>query len=190
MVKGIIVRIDWNDNKWEKPSNNLDNANNFGFVRDNNISHTSFNFAHEIYETESDGLWYGLIPAFFSKTPDADKIRNLRVVFLISNTGGVDYIVGLYAFPKIGNKRRKNLIDEYPNYDLINIGAEPKNILRLEKFVDLKTLNLKKVAGNQQISSQGWNYIEKENVGYLFDSIQKVNSDNQKLKQIKLRCLR
>ena len=119
-----------------------------------------------------------------------DKIKNLSVVFLISNTGGVDYIVGLYAFPKIGNKRRKNLIDEYPNYDLINIGAEPKNILRLEKFVDLKTLNLKKVAGNQQISSQGWNYIEKENVGYLFDSIQKVNPDNQKLKQIKLRCLR
>lgn len=165
-------------------------AENFEYVKDNNISYTCFNFAHEIYETESDGLWYGLIPAFFSKTPDADKIRNLRVVFLISNTGGVDYIVGLYAFPKIGNKRRKNLIDKYPNYDLINIGAEPKNILRLENYIDLKTLNLKKALGNQQISLRGWNYIEKENVGYIFDCIQKINPENEKLKQIKFRCLK
>jgi hypothetical protein len=190
MAKGIIVRMDWNENKWEKPSDNLELANNFEYVKDNNISYTCFNFAHEIYKPEEDGLWYGLIPAFFSKTPDADKIRNLRVVFLISNTGGVDYIVGLYAFPKIGNKRRKNLIDKYPNYDLINIGAEPKNILRLENYIDLKTLNLKKALGNQQISLRGWNYIEKENVGYIFDYIQKINPENEKLKQIKFKCLR
>jgi hypothetical protein len=47
-------------------------------------------------------------------------------VLIISNYNRVDYIVGLYAFPKIGNKRRKNLIDGYPTYDLINIGAETK----------------------------------------------------------------
>lgn len=82
------------------------------------------------------------------------------------------------------------MIDEYPNYDLINIGAEPKNILRLEKFVDLKTLNLRKALGNQQISLRGWNYIEKENMGYIFDCIQKINAENEKLKQIKFRCLR
>lgn len=100
MSTGIIVRIDWNENKWEMPSDNLELAENFEYVKDNNISYTCFNFAHEIYKPEEDGLWYGLIPAFFSRTPDTDKIRNLSVVFLISNTGGVDYIVGLYAFSK------------------------------------------------------------------------------------------
>jgi hypothetical protein len=190
MSTGIIVRIDWNENKWEMPSNNLELGGNFVYVKENNISYTCFNFAHEIYKSEEDGLWYGLIPAFFSKSPDKDKIRNLSVVFIISNYNSVDYLVGLYAFPKIGNKRRKNLIDEYPTYDLINIGAEPKNILRLENHIDLKTLNLKKAIGQQQISTQGWNYIEKENVGYILDSIQKENSDDTKLKQIKLRCLR
>lgn len=190
MSTGIIVRIDWNENKWEKPSDNLELASNFEYVKDNNISYTCFNFAHEKYKPEEDGLWYGLIPSFFSRTPDKDRIRNLSVVFLISNNAGADYIIGLYAFPKIGNKKRKNLIEEYEVYDLINIGAEPKNILRLDNYIDLNTLNLKKALGNQQISLRGWNYIEKENIGYLFDSIQKTNSDNQKIQQIKFRCLK
>lgn len=190
MANGIIVRIDWNENNWEKPSDNIELADNFEYVRDNNISFTCFNFAHEIYEPESDGLWYGLIPAFFSRKPVIDKIRNLSVVFLISNNRGIDYIVGLYAFPKIGNKKRKNLIGEYTAYNLVNIGAEPKNIMRLDNYIDLNSFNLKKALGNQQISLRGWNYIEKENIGYVFDSIQKDNPDNSKLQQIKLRCLR
>ena len=165
-------------------------AENFEYVIENNISYTCFNFAHEIYETEPDGLWYGLIPAFFSRTPDKEKIKNLTVVFLISNNAGVDYIVGIYAFPKIGNKKRKNLIKEYTAYDLINIGAEPKNIIRFDNYLNLNSLNLKKALGNQQISLRGWNYIEKQYIGYLFDSIQKINPENEKLKQIKLRCLR
>lgn len=93
-------------------------------------------------------------------------------------------------FPKIGNKKRKNLIEGYTGYDLINIGAEPKNILRLDNYLDLNTLNLKKALGNQQISLRGWNYIEKENMGYIFDCIQKINTENEKLKQIKYRCLK
>lgn len=190
MATGIIVRIDWNENKWEKPSNNLNNANNFGFVRENNISHTSFNFAHEIYSPEPNGLWYGLIPAFGSKTPDPIKIRDLKVVFIISNYENKDFIVGLYSFPIIGNRKRTIKVPDHIEYDWINIGAEPKNILRLDNYFDLGSLNIKRALGNQQISTQGWNYIEKQNVGYLFDSIQKLNPENQKLSQIKFRCLR
>ena len=47
MSIGIIVRIDWNENKWEMPSDNLELADNFEYVRDNNISYTCFNFAHD-----------------------------------------------------------------------------------------------------------------------------------------------
>ena len=35
----IIVRVDWNENKWEEPSSDLSHANNFGFVRKNKISY-------------------------------------------------------------------------------------------------------------------------------------------------------
>jgi hypothetical protein len=190
MNQGIIVRIDWNDNRWEKPSNSLDNASNYGYVRENNISHTSFNFAHEIFEPESDGLWYGLIPAFYSRNPDKDKISKLRVVFLISNNQGKDYLIGIYAFPIIKNKKREKIIPNYPDIDLINIGSEVKNILRLDNYVDFNLLNQKKALGNQQIALRGWNYVKKENVGYIFDFIQEKNPNNDKLKQIKYRCLK
>ncbi len=107
MSAGIIVRIDWNDNKWEKPSENLQLANNFEYVKDNKISHTSFNFAQNFYEPEPDGLWYGLVPAFFSRTSDKDKIKDLKIVFLISNNEGSDYIVGLYAFSSDWKQKKK-----------------------------------------------------------------------------------
>lgn len=190
MSTGIIVRIDWNENKWEKPSDNLELANNFEYVKENKISHTSFNFAQNLYYTEPDGLWYGLIPAFFSKKPDKDKIKDLKIVFLISNNEGSDYIIGLYAFPVIGNKKRKKLISGYHEYDLINIGAELKNVFRLKNYVAINSLNLKKALGNQKISLRGWNYIQDENVGYIFDSIESVNSNCNELKQIKFRCLK
>lgn len=190
MANGIIVRIDWNENNWEKPSDNLELADNFEYVKENNISYTCFNFGHDIYKPESDGLWYGLIPAFFSKTPDKNKIRDLKVIFIISNFEKVDYLVGLYAFPKIGKSKRKNFIEGYEAYDLINIGAEPKNILRLNNYVNLSSLILKKTLGNQQISKHSWNYIEKENVGYIFDAIERVNPNDKMLKQIKFKCLK
>jgi hypothetical protein len=38
MSAGIIIRIDWNENNWEKPSVNLEYAKNFEYVKDNNIS--------------------------------------------------------------------------------------------------------------------------------------------------------
>lgn len=40
MSAGIIVRIDWNENNWEKPSDNLEYTKNFEYVKDNNISFT------------------------------------------------------------------------------------------------------------------------------------------------------
>ena len=114
----------------------------------------------------------------------------MKIVFLISNNKGSDYIVGLYAFPLIGNKKRKNLISDYHNYDLINIGAEVKNILRLENYVEINSLNLKKALGNQKISLRGWNYIQDVNVGYIFDSIESMNVNSIELNQIKFRCLK
>jgi hypothetical protein len=181
----IIVRIDWNEYKWVQPSSDLSYANNFGFVRDNNISHTSFNFAHELYETEPDGKWYGLIPAFGSKTPDADKIRNLKFVILISNYNKKDFIVGLFASPKIGNKKRTVKIKDFEQYDWINIGSLPSNILRFENFIELSLLNHKRAFGDQEISTMGWNYLNQSQVGYVLDYIEEKNPLDIKFKKLR-----
>jgi hypothetical protein len=183
---GILVRIDWNENKWERPSNNLEQAQNFGFVRENNISYTSFNFANDIYQAEPDGNWYGLVPAFGSKTPDIDKIRNLKFVILISNYERQDYIVGLYAYPKIGNNKRINKIPNFEEYDWINIGSTSSNIIRLEKYVDLSTLNHKRALGEQEVSTMGWNYLNQSQTGYILDAMQKENNTNKRLNKIRL----
>ena len=182
----IIVRVDWNEHKWVKPSSDLSYANNFGFVRENKISYTSFNFAHELYETEPDGNWYGLIPAFWSKTPDADKIRNLKFVVLISNYNKKDFIVGLFASPKIGNKKRTIKIKDFEEYDSINIGSLPSNIIRLENYIDLTLLDHSKALGDQEISTMGWNYLNQFQVGYVLDSIQKANPSDRKFEKLKL----
>ena len=187
---GIIVRIDWNENNWERPSDNLEQANNFVYVRENNISHTSFNFAHEIYQPEPDGLWYGLIPSFGSRTPDKIKTRNVKVVFLISRYNQSDMIIGIYAFPIFGKKIRINKIPNYNEYDWINIGAKPGNIVRLEHFVKLDNLNQTRALGSQEIAMQGWNYLNESQVGYIFDSIQSANQESGKLRKIKYNYLK
>ena len=45
--------------------------------------------------------------------------KNLKIVFIISNYEKNDYIIGLYAFPKIGNLYRKNKIPGFLEYDWI-----------------------------------------------------------------------
>jgi hypothetical protein len=182
----ILVRIDWNENKWEKPSADLTNAKNFGFVRENNISYTSFNFANEIYEAEPDGNWYGLIPSFWRKTPDTNKIRNLRFVIIISNHEKNDYIVGLYAFPKIGNKERLNKIPNFDQYNHVNIGSLPSNIIRLENYIEFNSIDYKRALGDQKISKMGWNYLNESQAAYLLDLMQKENITNRKLNKIRL----
>ncbi len=182
----IIVRIDWNEYKWVQPSSDLSYANNFGFVRENKISYTSFNFAHEVYEPEPDGNWYGLIPAFWSKTPDADKIRNLKFVVLISNYNKKDFIVGLFASPKIGNSTRTIKIKDFEEYDCINIGSLPSNIIRLENYIDLNLLDHGRAFGDQETSKMGWNYLNQSQVGYVLDCIDGENSSDRKFKKLKL----
>jgi hypothetical protein len=185
----IIVRIDWNEYKWVQPSSDLSYANNFGFVRENQISYTAFNFAHELYEplTEPDGNWYGLIPAFWKRTPKSEKIINLKFVILISNYENTDFIVGLFACPTIAKKKiRTNKIKDYEQYDWINIGSLPSNIIRFENYINLNLLDHGRAFGAQETSKMGWNYLNQSQVGYVLDCIDGKNSSDRKFKKLKL----
>jgi hypothetical protein len=186
--RGIIVRVDWNEFKWEKPTNNIDQLN-FGYAIENNISHTAFNFAHEIYPCSSDGYWQGLIPALHSKTPNKEDINNIEIVFLVSNFEHNDYLIGLYAFPKFGKGKRKILIPNFENYDLVNIAALPENILRLESYIDINVMNQRRALGEKEISNQGFTYLNSSNIGYILDKITELNPST-KLSSIKLKVLK
>jgi hypothetical protein len=186
--RGIIVRVDWNEFKWEKPTNNIDQLN-FGYAIENNISHTAFNFAHEIYPCNSDGYWQGLIPAFHSKTPNKEDINNIEIIFLVSNFEHNDYLIGMYAFPKFGKGKRKNLIPNYENYDLVNIAALPENILRLESYIDINLMNQRRALGEKEISNQGFTYLNSSNIGYILDKCTELNPST-KLSSIKLKILK
>ena len=186
--RGIIVRVDWNEFKWEKPTNNIDKLN-FGYAIENNISHTAFNFAHEIYPCNNDGYWQGLIPAFHSKTPNKEDINNIEIIFLVSNFEHSDYLIGLYAFPKFGKGKRNKLIPNFENYDLVNIAALPENILRLEKYIDINLMNHRRSLGEKEISNQGFTYLNSSNIGYILDKCTELNPST-KLSSIKLKILK
>ena len=189
MERGILVRIDWNENSWEIPTDNFEDVN-FRYVIENGISHTAFNFAQHNHETEPDGLWYGFIPAFFSKTPDISKTRKIKVLFMISVKEGITYLVGLYAFPKIGSKIRQNLIPNHEIINQINIGTEPSNIYRLKKYINLNTLDIKRILGdNQDLAIMGWNYLNNTGVSYLVDKIDYFEQQNS-FKKIKFSILK
>lgn len=186
--RGIIVRVDWNEFKWEKPTNNIDQLN-FGYAIKNNISHTAFNFAHEIYPCNNDGYWQGLIPAFHSKTPNKEDIDNIEIVFLVSNHEHNDYLVGLYALPKFGKGKRTQLIPKHENYDLVNIASLPENILRFENYIDINQLNHRRALGEKEIANQGFTYLNASNIGYILDKCSEINPSN-KLGAIKLKILK
>jgi len=186
--RGIIVRVDWNEFKWEKPTNNIDQLN-FGYAIENNISHTAFNFAHEIFPCSNDGYWQGLIPAFHSKTPNKEDINNIEIIFLVSNFEHKDYLIGFYAFPKFGKGKRNVLIPNFENYDLVNIAALPENILRLESYIDVNLLNQRRALGEKEISNQGFTYLNSSNIGYILDKCTEL-SPSKKLSSIKLKILK
>lgn len=189
MERAILVRIDWNENNWEIPTDNFEDVN-FRYVIENGISHTAFNFAHNNYEPEPDGLWYGFIPAFFSKTPDISKTRNIKVLFMISVNEGNTYLVGVYAFPKIGSKTRQNLIPNHENINQINIGTEPSNVYRLNNYININTLDINRILGdNQELAIMGWNYLNNNGVSYLLDKIDYSEQQNS-FKKIKFSILK
>ena len=99
---GILASVDWNSNNWkEQPTEDDLNHPNFSAVLDDGFTHSSLNFAHEIYPPDDKGYYFGLLPQLWSKMPDKEKARYIEVVFIKALDWGdkQDYIVGFYAFP-------------------------------------------------------------------------------------------
>ena len=190
---GILASIDWNSNKWQESPTDEDLKNSkFGFVEDNNKSYTAINFGHELFPINEDGYYAGLLPQLWTKTPDKEKSKTVKIVFQIANNkfDGETYIVGLYAFPVFEKGNKPSPIDSFKEDFVTNIKALPNDIYLLENMVKLSDKNLIKfLPKDKKLGKQNYNYLTKSNVLNLLDEITKFNND-AKIMGIKLRIIR
>ena len=187
---GILTSIDWNSNKWKAlpTADDLQNSK-FGYVEENNITHTYLNFGHTDFASDDDGYFYGLLPQFWSKTPQS---KNIRVIFIKSHNwrDKKTYIVGLYLYPIF---ERKLLASEIPGATTreVNIKALAKDIHLLENFMEVTSINkIKILPKGKDLGIQGFNYLTYENVLKVFDEMTLSNPNDTKLNGIKFRFLK
>ena len=185
---GILTSVDWNSNKWKAQSTNEDlDKSNFGYVIENDLTHTYLNFGHNDFPPDEKGYYYGSLPQLWSKTPQS---KYLEVIFIKSQDwhDKNNYIIGLYAFPVI---ERKKIPANGNSIRKVNVKAFPKDIHILENFVNLTTLPdiTKILPKGKELGKQGFNYLTKENVFKILDTISDLNLKDNKFSNIKLRLI-
>lgn len=185
---GLLTSIDWNSNRWRDVSTQEDiDKSNFGYVVENDKTHTYLNFGHNDFPPDEKGYYYGSFPQLWSKTPQS---KYLEVIFVKSQNWNDknNYIVGLYCFPII---ERKSVPTNFPGKPTreVNVKAFPKDIHILENFVNLTTMpDLTKILPKgKELGKQGFNYLTEENVFKILDKIRDLNPTDNRFANIKLR---
>ena len=190
---GILTSIDWNSNDWKEQATKDDlNHSILGNDIDNDFSHSSLNFAHEIHPANEKGYYFGLLPQMWAKMPDKEKARFVHVVFIKAQdwSDEQNYIVGFYAFPVFEKSKQPSHIPEITTDFELNIKALPKDIHLLDKYVNLSSPDLQKVLPKGKgLGKQGYNFLTKENVFKILDKMTESNPTDKKLSGIKYRLI-
>lgn len=192
---GILASIDWNSNDWKDlPTEDDINHSNFGYVGDHGYTHTLLNFGHEQYPVDDKGYYFGLLPQLWSRMPDKEKSRYVEIVFIKAQNwrDKHNYIVGFYAFPLFDKCTRPSPISSFTKDLELNIKALPKDIHLLEKPINLTSHpDLQKfLPKGKELGKQGYNYLTKENVYKILDSMTALNPEDRKLSGIKFRLIK
>ncbi|NBB18808.1 hypothetical protein GVN20_05515 [Runella sp. CRIBMP] len=192
---GMLASLDWNSNLWKAPStlNDLNNSD-FGFVNEFGFTYTCLNFGQDIFPTDADGFYSGLLPHTYSRPANTENSKDVKIVFLKSKNweDGIIYLIGFYAFPILKKGKKKSPLIEI-SYDFeTNIKALPKDILLLENYINLSAHpQIQKVLPkDKEQGKQGFNYLTKNNVEFILDELSRLNPQNTKLASIKFRILK
>ncbi|GAA4493255.1 hypothetical protein GCM10023172_01610 [Hymenobacter ginsengisoli] len=181
---GILASIMWNSTDWTKPFAQEDLRNTkYDFVRDNGEGADCLNFGYKLYPAEKDGTYIGYTP-MFKKQP---REKDLGAVFFLSSDyqhGNRKCIVGVYAFPEIGEFWRKAKHRGFQDYTYGNVRAQVEDIMFFAKPVvidaeSVKSKNLLPVG--RKISQQGFNYLTEENVVNILRLAARQNPRDAKL---------
>lgn len=182
---GILTSITWSSTGWTKPFTQEDlKKSKYDSVRDNGEAADHLNFGHELYPTEADGTYVGYSP-MLKRNP---RVRDLGAIFFLSS----DYhnanrkcIVGVYAFPKIGETLRKAKHPLFKHHSYGNVRAKLEDIIYFAKPV---VINAETVVQEQllptgkKISQQGFNYLTAENVINILRLAERSNRHDAKLR--------
>ena len=136
--QGILASIDWNSNNWSNiPTDSDINNSVYKFLRQNKYSYTFLNFGHNIYPTNENGYYQGLLPCLYTKSPNPQKVNMINVVFIFSKNWNDNkkYIVGLYAFPKFEKATKPSPIIDFNRDIVVNMMSYPEDIYFLEKKI-------------------------------------------------------
>lgn len=129
------------------------------------------------------------IAPFCKKKPDINKSRNVDVIFLFStdhHNSKQKHIIGFYGFPEFGGwYERKADHPLFRKYDGGNFKAHTDDIIHFDNSImidndNVKDLNLLPIG--KQISQQGFNYLNSDNVKNIISLALKLNPQNKKLK--------
>ena len=184
---GILASIAWNSNNWTADPTNADlKQSKYDFVKDNQHTHESLNFGHEHYPAEADGSFIGYTP-MLRRLPDVEKAKNVCAVFFLSS----DYqnqnrkcIVGLYGFPELGWFEREAEHKLFEKYDAGNVRSHVDDIIYFQNPVVLDNERVardKLLPEGKQISQQGFNYLDSDNVFNALLLAARLNPDDKKL---------
>lgn len=186
---GILASISWNSNDWSNHPTQEDlKRSNYEYVKDNVRMHESLNFGHDKLPVEEEGFFIGYTP-MFNRSPDLNNSKDVHIVFFIStdyHNSNQRSIVGFYGEPFFGQFfERKADHELYKEYDSGNIIARPENIIYFDNPVIIdnqKVLEKNFLPQGKQISQQGFNYLNSDNVYNVLKEALIRNENHQKLK--------
>ncbi|MEA5260888.1 hypothetical protein VB264_24025 [Arcicella aquatica] len=175
---GILSPVDWNSNKWQDIPTKEDLKNsNFKYTKDNGVTFTWANFGNELYPTEEDGYYAGLLPPFWKINLDKKKSKLVKIVFIKSSNwkNKQAYIVGFYASPIFEKGIKVSPLDLNEKLQT-NIKALPKDIFLLDNYIPLNESDeLKFLPNGLKFSRQKFNYLTKENTINIMNEIINTN---------------
>ena len=137
---GILTSVYWNSNKWQALSTEDDLKNSkLGDGFESGTTYTSFNFGHDVFPSDENGFYHGLLPQLWSKLIDREKFTLVEIAFIkaLNWETKENLIVGLYAFPAFRPTTKSIVIDEIEKDVEVNIQAVPKNVVLVENGINL-----------------------------------------------------
>ncbi|MEZ4941158.1 MAG: HNH endonuclease signature motif containing protein [Saprospiraceae bacterium] len=189
---GLLASITWNSNRWQKEPTEEDIVNShYDHVPIYKITHDALNFAHKTLPLEPDGMFKGYTPSFSKRYPSEEKLKTLKLLFLISTNYGENsgrYIVGIYGFPVISSNLKREVEHPlYRKYTYVNIMSKVEDIAFLDDYVKISD-DIARSRGiipyDKNLSKQGWNYLDFENTHNLLGYLLEHNPQNAALKRL------
>lgn len=187
--------MSWNSNRWSDRATREDIAHsNFDYVKKNSRMHEDLNFGHELYPCEEDGMYIGYSP-MFNKLPSAAHTKYTDFVFFKSfdHHTHSSFIVGFYAWPRIGNFERRANHRYFTDYDWGNVKSLPAHIVLFDNPLPVNNeIALKEgyLPKGKELGLMGFNYLTYNNVIRILDKASRLNPGQKKLSTIKLKFLK